>query len=361
MRNFILATGILVSIASHSMAENNFKACNGKVYEIGDTLRIGKQNISGKYYHIVKVDEVGSVSYLNKDAFKEELIITAIPEYDKKLYENFAIFDKPDTPMIIEAKGRDGRYYIQLNEALANGYVMSDYVPSIVENALELSPEVLFIYTKKLYGEVLTDKDIEVYASLKDPVTAEKAKSDPFEWQELKTKFKEELVKSINQASFDNVFRIRCISELGQYNMEKKVFPITGYSCTNVETQQNRHLSSENYCLWGYCGFHFSNVSSYLNIPSAQDVAKGFYSMRKYINTPSYDKPVATSYVYVKIKEKPVSLPNKEIMVNFEWTTLQKEFGKRCLDMEIVRVDSYCYPRMDNETELVYNYLGTQK
>lgn len=360
MKNLLLTAGFLLTFASLPAAEHNFKACNGKVYEVGDTLRIGKPGVSGMYYYIRKVDENGGMSYIQGSALEEKVIITGVPEYDKNLYEAFAVFDKPATPDIVEARGENSNYYIQLNQAIVNGDIMSDYRKSSVEGVTELTPEILFVYAKKLYGEAVSEKDVEIYAGLKDKEAAEMAKADPFEWEDFKAAMKTELVDRISKAGFDRIFRVKCMSELGQYNLETKVFPLSGFSCSDVTTDQNPYLSKEMYCLWGYCGFHFTNIRTFLNIPSDQNRAKGFYSMRKYANLPSYNTPVAESYVYVKIKEKPVTLPQKDILVNLEWTTLQKEFGKRCLDMEIVRVDSYCCPVMDNETELVYNYLGSQ-
>lgn len=88
--------------------------------------------------------------------------------------------------------------------------------------------------------------------------------------------------------------------------------------------------------------------------------------MRKYARVPAYDKPVATLYVYVKFKKEPVKLPEQKIMVyskgqnfDFSWSTLNKAYGKKALNMDIVRIDGYndLLPYVNGE--VTYNYLGS--
>lgn len=75
----------------------------------------------------------------------------------------------------------------------------------------------------------------------------------------------------------------------------------------------------------------------------------------------------AILYVYVRILQQPVSLPDKRIMVmrpgtsfDYEWSTLSKAWGQKALDLEIIQTDGYYSVFPHNTQEVTYNYLGTQ-
>ena len=77
--------------------------------------------------------------------------------------------------------------------------------------------------------------------------------------------------------------------------------------------------------------------------------------------------PTATLYVYVRILQQPVSLPDKRTMVmcpgtsfDFEWSTLRKAYSQKALNMEIIQTDGYYNVFPYNIQEVTYNYLGTQ-
>ena len=142
-------------------------------------------------------------------------------------------------------------------------------------------------------------------------------------------------------------------------------FPLSGLTCVNVETKQNRELSQQGYCLWGTCAFHFTNAPSFTTLPCKKNIAQGIYTMRKM--TSATLPPTATLYVYVRILQQPVSLPDKRTMVmcpgtsfDFEWSTLRKAYGQKALNMEIIQTDGYYNVFPYNIQEVTYNYLGTQ-
>lgn len=39
------------------------------------------------------------------------MIITSVPEYDKKLYESMGIYEQPETPQIVMAEG-EGKHFV---------------------------------------------------------------------------------------------------------------------------------------------------------------------------------------------------------------------------------------------------------
>lgn len=347
-------------------AQQTIVACNGKTYKQGDTLVVGKPASSG-YLYMRSVDGQGSLSPVyERDIVGSKMIITSVPEYDKKLYESMGIYEQPETPQIVMAEGEGKHFCISLNGALTSGNIMSDYMPSAVEGAVDLTPSILYVYALKLYQTAVDEKVIDRYASLCVPEEFEQASADPFALEEIRKTYQAKLLQELEKADFSKVFRLKCLSELQQYDMNKGCFPLSGFSYANVKTKQQKDLSKLGYCLWEECAFHFTNTSYFTSLPVDKARAKGFYDMRKYARVPAYDKPVATLYVYVKFKKEPVKLPEQKIMVyskgqnfDFSWSTLNKAYGKKALNMDIVRIDGYndLLPYVNGE--VTYNYLGS--
>ena len=243
--------------------------------------------------------------------------------------------------------------------------MMSGHHVSLMNGAVDLTPAILFAYAHKLYGKPIDTTSVETYASLRAPKQYAEAANDPFVLEELRTTYRKELEQAVAKADFNKVFRIKCFSELQMYDINQQHFPISGLTCVDVETKQNRELSQQGYCLWGTCAFHFTNAPSFTTLPCKKNIAQGIYTMRKM--TSATLPPTATLYVYVRILQQPVSLPDKRTMVmrpgtsfDFEWSTLRKAYGQKALNMEIVQTDGYYNVFPYNIQEVTYNYLGTQ-
>ena len=351
---------------TETYAQQTVVACNGKSYGQGDTLVIGAPALSG-YLYMRTVDEEGRLSPVReRDITALKTIITSVPEYDKKLYESMAIYEQPETPQVVMAEGGGKRFCINVNGALSSGNIMSDYKRSSVEGAVDLTPAILYVYALKLYQTPVDEKVIDKYASLCVPEEFKQASVDPFALEEMRATYRTKLQEELDKADFSKVFRLKCMSELKPYDMTKECFPLSGFSCIDVKTKQESELSKLDYCLWEECDFHFTNASHFVSLPADKARAKGFYSMRKFARVPAYNKPVATLYVYVKFKKQPVKLPEKKIMVfshgskfDFSWSTLNKVYGNRALDMDIIRMDGYNDLHPYAEGEVMYNYLGS--
>ena len=81
----------------------------------------------------------------------------------------------------------------------------------------------------------------------------------------------------------------------------------------------------------------------------------------------AYKMCIRDRYVYVRILQQPISLPDKRTMVmrsetsfDYEWSTLRKAYDQKALNLEIVQTDGYYNAFPHNTQEVTYNYLGTQ-
>ena len=359
------ATLLSCSTMGNMYAQKQITACNGKTYTIGDTLRIGKSDNSG-YLFVRQLQNNGELSFLRNNLHGLELIIKDIPAYSQKLYEDMVIYEKPEKPAIVKAEGQQGTYYIYLDQALVHGDIMSTYKQSVVEGYKELTPAALFVYCMKQYNKPIDNQAIETYASLIDQEAYQSATQDPFEMEELRSSYKEKLQQAIADADFSQVFRLKCVSEAGEYNIEKNTLALDGFYPIDVRTSQKDELAKLHYCLWGKCAFHFTNSAEFSSINCHKADAKSMYNLKKYKGN-TYDKSIIlTSYVYVRIQNKPVQLPSTRVTVvkpgksfDFDITTLDKAYGTKSLLMDIVHVDSYQNIAATNsEGDLDYNYVG---
>lgn len=350
----------------HLYAQTHLKGCDGKNYNVGDTLHLGMPTFSG-YLFVNKVAEDGNFTSVDGDCVGSELVITDIPPYSQKLYEAMAIFEKPVQSEIIFAENESGKYCINLNQALSHGNIASVYKKSAVKDYQELTPAVLFAYSMKLYAKPVDKKAIETYLSLCDPTAYQDAKSDPFVMEELTGSYKDKLEKAVAAVDFNQVYRMKCLTEAGDYNMESQTLAIDGFYPLNVDTDQKNELSKIGYFLWGDCAFHFTNTKEYSTIISAKQHAKSMYSLKKLGNHKHERTITLTSYVYVRIQNKPTILPQTRITVrkpgniyDFDFSTLDKEYGKKSLLMDITHIDCYfdvIGTPLDKEVK--YNYVGS--
>ena len=93
------------------------------------------------------------------------LLYTSIPDYDKKLFEGMGVYSEVETHplVVVELDGR--RLCININDALSQGNIVSEYFKSEVEGVVDLTSDLLFVYALKL-NNVTVDDDVIVRLSL---------------------------------------------------------------------------------------------------------------------------------------------------------------------------------------------------
>lgn len=348
-------------------AQSYLKGSDGKNYSVRDTLYFGTMDYT-KYLFVKQIDPDGNLSAVQNDLSGSKSVITDIPPYSQELYENMALFEKPEQPEIVFAENETGKFCIHLNPALIYGNIASAYKQSSVEGYQELTPDVLFVFCLKVYDKPINETLIKTYASICDPDAYQEATLDPFAMDELCSTYKDKLEKAVAAVDFNQVYRLKCISEAGDYDMANESLAVQEFSPMTLDEKQVNELNKLKYCLWGNCAFHFTNTKDFLTINSPKVLAKSMYNLKKNRKQNHEDFIPITSYVYVRIQNKHTSLPQTRIVVpklnntfDFEISTLDKEFGKRSLLLEITHVDCY-YDVMNipTENEVTYNYVGSK-
>lgn len=99
-------------------AQQSVDACDGRTYKVGDTLRIGEPLPSG-YLYVKRINADNKFDKLNpKNSTGRTAVITDIPAYQPKLYQQFGIYQQPKTPQIVFAEQGDFKIGVYLNMAL---------------------------------------------------------------------------------------------------------------------------------------------------------------------------------------------------------------------------------------------------
>ena len=137
-------------------AQQSIDACDGRTYKVGDTLRIGEPLPSG-YLFVKQLNANNQFDKLDpKNSTGRIAIITDIPAYQPELYQQFGIYQQPETPQIVFAEQGDFKIGVYLNMALSKGNIMSGHHVCCMNGAVDLTPAVLFVYAHKLYGKPST-------------------------------------------------------------------------------------------------------------------------------------------------------------------------------------------------------------
>ena len=149
-----------------------------------------------------------------------------------------------------------------------------------------------------------------------------------------------------------------------QYDMDKQIFPLKGLWCPQIKTDQPDALAKIGFCKWDDCAFRFVNIPEFMNVPCEPARAKGFYDMRKVGKVPTYNKPLATSYTYIRFLDKKVQLPEKKNKVyhngDIKRMSLADLYGKMAIEAQIIKMDVYHLHFLKiSDFELFYNYLGS--
>ena len=148
----LLLSGVCL-LCQPLQAQQSIDACDGRTYKVGDTLRIGEPLPSG-YLFIKQINADNKFDKLNpKNSTGRTAVITDIPAYQPKLYQQFGIYQQPETPQIVFAEQGDFKIGVYLNMALTKGNIMSGHHVSHMDGAVDLTPAILFAYTHKLYGK----------------------------------------------------------------------------------------------------------------------------------------------------------------------------------------------------------------
>ena len=93
-------------------AQQSIDACDGRTYKVGDTLRIGEPLPSG-YLFVKQLNANNQFDKLDpKNSTGRIAIITDIPAYQPELYQQFGIYQQPETPQIFFAEQVDFKIWV---------------------------------------------------------------------------------------------------------------------------------------------------------------------------------------------------------------------------------------------------------
>lgn len=359
MNKIILSSLLwLICIISNGVqAENIFKTYFGKVYSIGDTITIGRNN--GYIYEF----ENSRMKPIEHDLSGKKLTISQFYDIKKlnTLQRMLLPLDMNSNGVVI-AKGNGKSYLIDLDNAIFHGSIMLCHKKSSFEGATDLTSDVLFAYRIKIYNIEITDDIVEQYLILSiTPDEYKKIQSDPFVMSDVRKKYKDKLNEVISQMDFNRVFRLKCITKVRQYDMDKNAFPIWNMEFADRDLNKNTQLNRIGYCTFGETAFTFKNAKEFTYLYCPPEKAKFLYSLARYHSFTLNDQTKFISYVYVKIQNKKIDtyqIPGYRKPIGLADDNLKN----LCIDMSIIKIDgyyNYLRPTFKDKYEVSDFYVGS--
>lgn len=336
-------------------AENSFKTYFGKIYSIGDTITIGRNN-----GYIYEFDNSQTKS-IEQDLSGKKLTISQF--YDIKKLNTLQRMLLPldmNSNGIVIAKGNGKSYLIDLDNAIFNGSIMLSYKKSYFDGATDLTSDILFAYRIKIYNIKITDNIVEQYLKLCiTPKEYERIQSDPFIMSDIRKKYRNKLNEAISQIDFNKVFRLKCVTNVRQYDMDKNAFPIWKMEFTDRDLNKNRLLNDIGYCTFGEAAFTFKNTKEFTYLYCTPEKAKFLYMLARYKSYTLNDQTDLIAYVYIRIQDKKINtyqIPGYKNPFGHPNDNL-KDF---CIDTDIIKVDAY-YTKLKrkDKSEISDFYVGS--
>mgnify|MGYP000292714953 FL=1 len=183
----IVLSWVCLAFAAGIGTRDAVSACDGKVYKKGDKIMFGVPKVSG-YLFVRTFTKDGKISTMPKENLaSQEAVIVDIPDYDKKLFVGVYSEEETHPLVVVELDGR--RLCININDALSQGNIVSEYFKSEVEGVVDLTSDLLFVYALKLNNVTVDDDVIVRYMAHCDKNLVEKNQADPFTMADLKKEY----------------------------------------------------------------------------------------------------------------------------------------------------------------------------
>jgi hypothetical protein len=224
-RTFLILIS-LTTFFSSIYAQDSYETYDGDVIKKGDIIKIGYlPSIYSPYLCIrEKVNRNGKDEFIN---IKENLAFTDVEIKNIFQPEDTKIFGSKNTIATAYNPILNKEYLIGIDNAIARGEIISRYVDHSNDKAIFLSDDLLLACCIKVNGLTIDDRTILLFIKLNDKDLYEKCTKDEFEFQAVKSKYKQILEDLIENFDFASTYYIKNKLEIGQYNFDKNAYPLT--------------------------------------------------------------------------------------------------------------------------------------
>lgn len=345
MKQYLYLLIFVFSGILSAYAQEPFTSYDGQTFKIGDVLILGNRYITSSKYGTLKegyTNEYGRKQY--DDLAEGELPFSRITIKEISSSSNTDIFSSGGPVFLVESdKLPSKKIYVNINKAIERGEVITKMIDKpLIDNASELTPELMFACCVRVNQLPINDNVILNYVAIIDKKLGQECVGNKFQFEKLKGEYKQRLEKVMAEFDFSKVYTIRVKHTKGDYDFQKKGYPL--FYTTSKETEMTKHYMPSN-------GFDFliGNVEKFKFLPVAVDVAEKYEKRSKGTDKFGYVSPQVYSVVYLTLQDKKMVIPKDTYgIINVENKYRHTIIGAEAKGMEV-----YDAPNCR------YNLLGT--
>lgn len=336
-RLYIL-TIFLFSAIGIIRAQESCNSYDGQTFKVGDVLRLGQHYISSSDYTCIKegfTNEYGRKQY--NDLKDEDLAFSTVT-VKGIIPENSDIFYGKEPILLVQSeKLGDKEIYVHINKAIERGEIVSSMPEKpLIENCVELTPELMFACCVRVNKLPLDDNEILSYIATLDKKLGQECQSDKFKFEKIKAEYKSKLEKSMAEFDFSKTYYIQVNNSRDDYDFTKKGYPLS-YNPLENGTVKNFIPSN---------GFNFliGNISSARFLPMDADKAEKYELRNKGAEKRSYTSPGVHTIVFLTLLDKRMEIPkDKYSMINVENVYRHTIIGANVKGLEVYDHPSFKY------------------
>lgn len=338
MKRILFVLLSLTTAFLSTYAQDSFETYDGDVIKKGDVLKIGyHQVISSDYLYIKEknINSYGKEEYLK---IKDNLALSDVKVTGFIQPTDYKIFGNKNTIVLAEDIVNKKELYIEIDNAISRGEIISRFVDHTNENAVFLSDDLLLACCIKVNDLPVDDRTILFFIKLKDEDLYEKCSKDEFEFHAAKDKYRQMLEDMINNFDFSATYYIKNKLEIGQYDFDENAYPLAYI-----------HDDKRNFHKYGDYEFIVTNPEFGKFVPVARDEAQKCNKRRKGLDKHGYISTLAYGRIYFKVLDKKMEL----VKDKFQVFDLEKMYRHKIIGIQLTKIEIYDYQQCD------YNLIGT--
>lgn len=322
-------------MAGYASGQTSVKVYDGTTLSLGDTIRIGQKGRNRNGYHGIKESVKTEYGTYYEDvtadlALRRAVVVGCKPQEADKIF-----FD--GRPVIVAlAEGYPKKLYINIDPAIERGEIAWVYRDHAVEQAVELTREMMLACCIRSNQLPVTDYVLQYLINVKDPELYRACMSDEFKYHRAKPEYEKMLREMMDSFDFSKTYYIRTNLSIGKYDFEKYGYPVDFYGNT-----------SRYFIPYGDFNFLPTNREKFGFVPVSPENGEKANVRRKGVSSFGYIPSLAYGRVYLKLLDKRMTLPKNSIL-NMEGLYRQSVIGATIEKMEV-----YDFENCD------YNLIGT--
>lgn len=342
---FLCTLLLLFSVVLPTFSQDTFVSYDGQSLKSGDVLTLGNHYISSSKYTTIKEGLTNKYGKMEYNALEEgELPFSQVTIKEIIHPTSTEIFYNKEVILLVESpKYPDKKLYIEINKAIERGEVVSRIADKkLFEDSMELTFEQMFACCVRTNNLPIDNNVILNYIATVDKELGKECASDKFTFEKIRVEYKSRLEKSMADLDFSKTYYIMVNNYHGNYNFDKKGYPIS-YTSTN-ETSVTKNFIPCN-------GFNFilTNIDKAKFLPVPIEIAEAYEKRSKGTVSHEYVSPLIYSVIYLTLLDQKLTIPkDKYQIINVEKLYRSTIIGANFKGMEV-----YDFPNFK------YNLIGT--